>query len=97
MIRDFTLQYLKLSDHVVCPNCRRQLSVTFSPPGKSLLLLIGFAGSVAGIAVAVIAGSIDYPFVQKWLIAGFILLGPIIVSLALLIFVANRLASFRLK
>jgi hypothetical protein len=88
---------LKLSDDVVCPTCRKHLTATFSPLGKSLLLLVLFIDIVVGMAVAVIAGSINYPFIQKWLIAGIILLGLIIFSLILLIFMANRLASFRLK
>jgi hypothetical protein len=88
---------LKLSNSVVCPNCRKRLIATFSPLGRSLLLLVVFVESIAGIAIAVIAGSINYPFIQKWLVTGLILLGLIIFTLMLLIFMANKLASFRLK
>jgi hypothetical protein len=88
---------LKLSDSVVCPTCKKHLTATFSPLGNSLLLFVLFIEIIAGVAIAVIAGSINYPFIQKWLFAGIILLGLIVFSLILLVFMANKLASFRLK
>ena len=88
---------VKISDLVECPTCNNRLVGTFSSLGKLLLLFIILFEYVASITIAVIAGSINYPFFPKWLIAGSLLLGMIIVTPFLLYFIANKLVLFRLK
>jgi hypothetical protein len=52
---------------------------------------------MASVIIVVIASAINYPFFQKWVMTGFILLGLMIVTLSLMFFVAQKLVVFRLK
>ena len=61
------------------------------------MLLVLLVECVVGIAVSVVAGSINYPFLQKWTIAGAILFGLMIVALLLFSWLINKTASLRLK
>jgi hypothetical protein len=88
---------LKLSNQVKCSVCNSNLVAELRPLGKAITLLIIVVESVASIAVAVIAGSINYPFLQKWVVAGTILLGLIVIALLLFFWTMNKMASLRLK
>lgn len=88
---------MKISSQLECPNCKSHIVGMFNPQAKLLLLLIIFFEFIASVVIVVIASAINYPFFQKWLIAGFILLGLIIVTLFLMFFVAKKLVVFRLK
>ena len=72
---------VKFSDHVVYPACKRRLIATFTPFGKLLLAFILIVECVIVVGVSVVAGSINYPFVSKWLIYGSLLFGILIVWL----------------
>jgi hypothetical protein len=89
--------FVKTSDHLECPGCKNKLVASYSPAAKALFMLIIFIEGIASIVTVVIAGSIDSPALQKWLVAGPILLGLTVVSVLLLLFVANKLVLFRLK
>jgi hypothetical protein len=88
---------IKLSNQVKYLVCNSDLVAELSPLGKAIILLIIVVESVASIAIAVIAGSINYPFLQKWIIAGTILLGLIVIALLLLYWTMNKMASLHLK
>lgn len=88
---------VKISSQVECPNCKSPLVGMFTPQAKLLLLLIIFFEVMASVVITVIASAIPYPFFQKWLITGFILLGLMIVTLSLMFFVVKKLVVFRLK
>jgi hypothetical protein len=88
---------IKLSNQVKCSVCNSNLVAELSPLGKAIILLIIVVESIASIVVAVIAGSINYPFLQKWVIAGTILLGLIAIALLLFFWTMNKMASLRLK
>ena len=80
---------VKFSDHVVYPACKRRLIATFTPFGKLLLAFILIVECVIVFGVSVVAGSINYPFVSKWLIYGSLLFGILIVTLLLLFSLAK--------
>jgi len=88
---------IKFSNRLKCPACNSDLVIGFSPLGKAITLLVILVESVASIVVSVIAGSINYPFLQKWTVAGAILFGLIVISLLLLFGILKKLGSFRLK
>lgn len=86
---------IKLSSQVKCSVCNSDLVAVLNPLGKAIVLLIIMVESVLSIAVSVTAASINYPFLQKWLIAGAILFGLIVIALLLFSWVMNKMASFR--
>ena len=89
--------YIKFSSQVKCSACNSNLMAVFNPLGKAIAFFIILVESVAGIAIAVIAASTNYPFLQTWVIAGTLILGLIIITMLLLSWTMNKTASFHLK
>ncbi len=89
-----TIQII-LSDKVTCPSCKSDLKATLSPRAKPILVFLLVIETLIGIFISVVAASIPYPFVTKWIITGAVLLGLIILSIILLLFVLQRFMVLR--
>jgi protein-S-isoprenylcysteine O-methyltransferase Ste14 len=89
---------IKLSSpDVKCSSCKTDLVAVFSPLGKALMLLILLIECLTSMVVTMIARLLNYPFFQKWVVAGAILLGLIIAALLLFSWIMNETGSYRLK
>ncbi len=86
---------LRFSNDAVCPKCNRRLVGTITPISKLLLIFLLLIECIISIVVAVIAGSTNYPFVPKWLVAAVLLFAIIIITLVLMLYLLQKMISYR--
>ena len=84
--------------YAVCPQCNSTLVTTIrNPVAKILLTLLIMLTSFIGLAISVVAASISYPYLTKWLCAGSLLIAEVCLFVAIINLVIRKWVAYRVK